>query len=49
MNELWPAFGKISEMGIRYSALPAHTMEIADALNEALSKKFIWFQLELVE
>jgi len=35
-----PAFGKISEMGIRYSALPGHAMELADALNEVLSKKW---------
>ena len=40
LTALQPAFAKISEMGIRYSALPAHTMEIADALNEILSKKW---------
>ena len=40
MTALQPAFAKISEMGIRYSALPAHTMEIADALNEVLSRKW---------
>ena len=27
-------------MGIRYSALPGHTMEIADALNDLLSEKW---------
>lgn len=43
MTALQPAFAKISEMGIRYSALPGHTMELADALNEVLSKK--WTQL----
>ena len=43
MTALQPAFGKISEMGIRYSSLPAHTMDIADALNEVLSKK--WSEL----
>ena len=43
MTALQPAFAKISEMGIRYSALPGHTMEIADALNEVLSQK--WAQL----
>lgn len=43
MTALQPAFGKISEMGIRYSSLPAHTMDIADALNEVLSKK--WTEL----
>ena len=40
MTALQPAFAKISEMGIRYSALPGHTQEIADALNEVLSKKW---------
>lgn len=40
MTAMQPAFAKISEKGIRYSALPAHTMEIADALNEVLSKKW---------
>ena len=40
MTALQPAFAKISAMGIRYSALPGHTMEIADALNEVLSKKW---------
>lgn len=40
MTALQPAFAKISEMGIRYSALPGHTTELADALNEVLSKKW---------
>ncbi len=40
LTALQPAFAKISEMGIRYSALPGHTTEIADALNEVLSKKW---------
>lgn len=43
MTALQPAFAKISEMGIRYSALPGHTMEMADALNDVLSKK--WSEL----
>lgn len=43
MTALQPAFAKISAMGIRYSALPGHTLEIADALNEVLSKK--WTEL----
>jgi membrane protease subunit (stomatin/prohibitin family) len=30
-------------MGIRYSALPGHTLELADAMNEALTAK--WSQL----
>ncbi len=40
MTALQPAFAMLSEKGIRYSALPAHTMEIADALNEVLSRKW---------
>lgn len=31
LTALQPAFAKISEMGVRYSALPGHTMELADA------------------
>ncbi len=41
MTALQPAFAKISDMGVRYSALPAHTQEIADALNEVLSNKWV--------
>ncbi len=40
LTALQPAFAKISEMGIRYSALPGHTTEMADALNEVLSAKW---------
>ena len=40
LTALQPAFARISEMGIRYSALPGHTIELADALNEVLSKKW---------
>ena len=43
LTALQPAFAKLSEQGIRYSALPGHTMEISDALNEVLSKK--WTEL----
>ncbi len=43
LTALQPAFARISEMGVRYSALPGHTMEISDALNEVLSKK--WTEL----
>ena len=41
LTALQPAFAKIAEMGIRYSALPGHTTEIAESLNEVLSKKWI--------
>ena len=40
LTALQPAFAKISDMGIRYSSLPGHTMELADALNEVLSTKW---------
>lgn len=40
MTALQPAFARISEMGIRYSALPGHAAELADALNEVLSQKW---------
>ncbi|MDR0876197.1 MAG: SPFH domain-containing protein [Clostridiales Family XIII bacterium] len=40
LTALQPAFAKISALGIRYSALPGHTTEIADALNEVLSAKW---------
>ena len=47
MTALQPAFAKISSMGIRYSALPGHTMELATALNDVLSKK--WSELRGIE
>lgn len=47
LTALQPAFAKISEMGIRYSSLPGHTMEMADALNEVLSAK--WRELRGIE
>ena len=40
LTALQPAFARISDMGIRYSALPGHTMELAGALNEVLSGKW---------
>ena len=43
LSALQPAFAKLSEQGIRYSALPGHTMEFSDAMNEVLSKK--WSEL----
>ena len=47
LTALQPAFAKISEMGIRYSAVPAHTLELADALNDVLSAK--WRDLRGIE
>ena len=47
LTALQPAFAKISDQGIRYSSLPGHTTEIADALNDVLSEK--WQNLRGVE
>lgn len=47
LTALQPAFAKISAMGIRYSAVPGHTTELADALNDVLSAK--WSELRGVE
>jgi membrane protease subunit (stomatin/prohibitin family) len=41
LTALQPAFAKISAQGVRYSALPGHTMELAQALNEILSDKWL--------
>ena len=40
LTALQPAFAKISDMGVRYSALPGHTRELAQALNDVLSPKW---------
>ncbi len=47
LTALQPAFAKISDMGIRYSALPGHTVEMAEALNSVLTAK--WKDLRGVE
>lgn len=47
LTALQPAFAQISAMGVRYSALPGHTMELADALNKVLSEK--WKELRGIE
>ena len=47
LTALQPAFARISEMGIRYSALPGHTMELANAMNDVMSSK--WGQLRGIE
>lgn len=47
LTALQPAFAKISDMGVRYSALPGHTQELADALNQVLTEK--WSDLRGIE
>ncbi len=47
MTALQPAFAKISATGIRYSALPGHTEQIAEVLNTVLSEK--WGELRGIE
>ena len=37
---LQPAFAKISQLGIRYHELPGHTLELSDAMDDALTKKW---------
>jgi len=40
MTALQPAFGRISALGVRYSALPSHTRELSEAINEELSAEW---------
>ena len=47
LTALQPAFARISEMGIRYSAVPGHTKELAKALNEELSAD--WREIRGIE
>ena len=47
LTALQPAFARISAMGIRYSALPGHTTELANVLNDELSAK--WRDLRGIE
>ncbi|MBQ2528824.1 MAG: SPFH domain-containing protein [Treponema sp.] len=47
LTALQPAFAVLSEKGIRYSALPGHTAELADSLNDQLSEK--WRNLRGIE
>jgi membrane protease subunit (stomatin/prohibitin family) len=47
LTALQPAFARISEIGVRYSALPGHTKELADALNAELSAK--WLEVRGIE
>ena len=47
LTALSPAFGKIAQQGIVYSDLTMHAMELADELNELLSRK--WRDLRGIE
>lgn len=47
LTALQPAFARISAMGVRYSAVLAHTKELAQALNEELSQS--WGQMRGIE
>ncbi|MBQ8359125.1 MAG: SPFH domain-containing protein [Oscillospiraceae bacterium] len=40
ITALQPAFAKISAAGIRYSALPGHATEMAEAMDDALTAKW---------
>ena len=40
LTALQPALGKLAAQRIEYFEIPAHTLEIADALNEILSKQW---------
>ena len=40
LTALQPAFARISEQGIRYSALPGYTTELTEAMNQALAQKW---------
>lgn len=40
LTALQPAFAQISAKGIRYSSLPGHTLELAEAMNNVLSSKW---------
>ncbi|MCL2223993.1 MAG: SPFH domain-containing protein [Defluviitaleaceae bacterium] len=40
LNALQPAFARLSAMGMRYSAIPGHTMELSEALNQILSEQW---------
>lgn len=47
LTALQPAFARISALGVRYSAVPAHTMELAEALRAELSQK--WSRIRGIE
>ena len=43
LSALQPAFAKISEMGVRYSAIPGHTNDLCAILDQELTEK--WQQM----
>ena len=47
ISVLQPVFAKLSANGVRYSALPSHTDEFCNALNDLLSEK--WTRLRGIE
>lgn len=47
LTALQPAFSKVSDLGIRYSAIPGHVAELATILNEELSAT--WRDLRGIE
>ena len=47
LTALQPGFARLSAQGIRYSALPGHTLELAQAMNQVLSEK--WSRLRGLE
>ena len=40
LSALQPAFARISELGVRYSAVPSHTRELSEAMHQELSAKW---------
>ncbi len=40
LNALQPAFARMSDMGVRYSSIPAHTMELCEAIDAAMASKW---------
>ena len=40
LTALQPGLGRISEMGIRYSSIPSHTLELAQAMQDTLSSSW---------
>ncbi len=40
LHALNPAFAKMSEMGVRYSSIPAHTEELSEAIDSAMGPKW---------